>query len=90
VDEATLDFIRLDPRDPTGGVVVARVTLSRWVIMKLTFGTGAIHVKKYERHDWSYKTKLRKPTPEEEAILKRWREEVEERVQARLRAYYGR
>ena len=36
VDETTLDFIRLDPRDPTGGVVVARVTLSRWVIMKLT------------------------------------------------------
>ena len=38
----------------------------------------------------TYKSKLRKPTPEEEAILKRWREEVAARVQARLRAYYGR
>src|SRR3954452_23426072 len=38
----------------------------------------------------TYKRQFRKPTPEEEAILKRWREEVEERVQARLRAYYGR
>jgi|tagenome__1003787_1003787.scaffolds.fasta_scaffold19395932_2 hypothetical protein len=38
----------------------------------------------------TYKRQVRKPTPEEEAILKRWREEVEERVQARLRAYYGR
>ena len=36
VEEATLDFIRLDPRDPSGGVVVARVALSRWAIMKLT------------------------------------------------------
>ena len=35
VEEATLDFTRLDPRDPSGGVVVARVTLSRWAIMKL-------------------------------------------------------
>ena len=47
-------------------------------------------MKKYEPRDWSYKTKLRKPTPEEEAILERWRKEVEERVQARLRAYHGR
>ena len=46
-------------------------------------------MKKHEPHDWSYKTKLRKPTPEEESILKRWREEVEERVQARLRERYG-
>ena len=35
VEEATLDFSRLDPRDPNGGVVVSRVTLSRWAIMKL-------------------------------------------------------
>ena len=28
VQEATLDFVRIDPRDPSGGVVVARVTLS--------------------------------------------------------------
>jgi len=47
-------------------------------------------VKKYEPRDWSYKTKLRRLTPEEEAILERWRKEVEERVQARLRAYHGR
>jgi hypothetical protein len=37
----------------------------------------------------TYKSKVRKPTPEQEAILKRWREEVEERVQARLRERYG-
>jgi hypothetical protein len=57
---------------------------------EVDLGTGAIHLKKYEPHDWSYKTKVRKPTPEEEAILERWRRDVEERVQARLRAYYGR
>ena len=51
---------------------------------------GAILLKKYEPQDWSYKLKVRKPTPEEEAILERWRKEVEERVQARLRAYHGR
>ena len=47
-------------------------------------------MKKDEPQDWSYRTKLRKPTPEEEVILERWRKEVEERVQARLRAHYGR
>jgi hypothetical protein len=35
VEEATLDFARLDPRDVERGVVVARVTLSRWSIMRL-------------------------------------------------------
>ena len=35
-------------------------------------------MKKYEPRDWSYKLKTRKPTPEEEAILERWRKEVEE------------
>jgi hypothetical protein len=38
----------------------------------------------------TYTSKVRKPTPEEQAILDRWRKEVEDRVQARLRAYYGR
>ena len=35
VEEATLDFVRLDPRDVGHGVVVARVTLSRWCILRL-------------------------------------------------------
>ena len=47
-------------------------------------------MKKYEPQDWSYTMKVRKPTPEEEAILERWRKEVEERVQARLREREGR
>jgi hypothetical protein len=33
--ELTVDFARLDPRDPTGGELVARVALSRWCILKL-------------------------------------------------------
>jgi hypothetical protein len=33
--ELTLDFARLDPRDPARGELVARVALSRWCIMKL-------------------------------------------------------
>ena len=47
--------------------------------------TGAIHVKKYEPQDWSYKTKVHKFTPEEEAILKRWREEARQRAYEKLR-----
>ena len=35
IHEATLDFIRLDPRDPSGGVVVARVTLPPSCILVL-------------------------------------------------------
>ena len=35
VEEATLDFVRTDPRDFARGVVVARVTLSRWCILRL-------------------------------------------------------
>lgn len=35
VEEATLDFVRLDPRDVNRGIVVARVTLSRWCILTL-------------------------------------------------------
>ena len=35
IDEATLDFIRTDPRDADTGVVVARVALSRWCILAL-------------------------------------------------------
>jgi len=35
IEEATLDFIRLDPRGVGRGIVVARVTLSRWAIMRL-------------------------------------------------------
>jgi hypothetical protein len=33
--EATLDFIRVEPRDPRVGVVVARVTLPLYCILKL-------------------------------------------------------
>ena len=33
--ELTIDFARLDPRDPTNGELVARVALSRWSILKL-------------------------------------------------------
>ena len=40
VEEATLDFARLDPRDAERGVVVARVTLSRWSIMRLKSELG--------------------------------------------------
>ena len=35
VEEATIDFVRLDPRDPSGGVVVARVALSASCILVL-------------------------------------------------------
>ncbi len=35
VEEITLDFARLDPRDTREGVVVARVTASRWCILRL-------------------------------------------------------
>jgi hypothetical protein len=35
VEEATLDFVRIEPRDPTVGVVVARVTLPLSCILKL-------------------------------------------------------
>ena len=35
VEEATLDFVRLDPRDIGRGIVVSRVTLSRWCILSL-------------------------------------------------------
>jgi hypothetical protein len=35
VQEATLDFVRLDPRDIRSGVVVARVTVSMSCIMTL-------------------------------------------------------
>ena len=34
-DELTIDFVRLNPRDPTEGIVVARVAASRWCILKL-------------------------------------------------------
>ena len=42
-------------------------------------------MRKYEPQDWSYKTKLHKFTPEEEAILKRWREEARQKAYERLR-----
>jgi len=35
LEDVTLDFIRIGPRDPSAGVVVARVTLSRACIIKL-------------------------------------------------------
>jgi len=35
LEEATLDFLRADPRLPRSLIVVARVTLSRWCILKL-------------------------------------------------------
>jgi len=34
-DDVTIDFVRLDPRNPTEGIVVARVAGSRWCILKL-------------------------------------------------------
>jgi hypothetical protein len=33
--ELTIDFVRLDPRSPNRGELVARVALSRWCILKL-------------------------------------------------------
>jgi len=35
VEEATIDFVRVEPRDPSRGVVVARVTLPLSCILKL-------------------------------------------------------
>jgi len=35
VQEATLDFLRIDPRDPSAAIVVARITLSPWCILTL-------------------------------------------------------
>jgi hypothetical protein len=35
LEEATLDFVRIDPRDAKTAVVVARVTLSPWCILTL-------------------------------------------------------
>jgi hypothetical protein len=35
VEEATLDFVRVEPRDPSLGIVVARVTLPLSCILKL-------------------------------------------------------
>ena len=35
IEEATLDFVRLDPRDIRSGVVVARVTVSMTCILTL-------------------------------------------------------
>jgi hypothetical protein len=35
IEELTLDFVRLDPRDVRRGIVVARVVASRWCILKL-------------------------------------------------------
>jgi hypothetical protein len=34
-EELTLDFAVLDPRTPLQGELVARVTVSRWCILKL-------------------------------------------------------
>jgi hypothetical protein len=42
-------------------------------------------VKKYEPRDWSYKKKVHKFTPEEEAMLARWHEEIWARARARAR-----
>ena len=42
VEDVTLDFVRLEPRDPTSGVVVARVTLPPSCILKLKTRAGAI------------------------------------------------
>ena len=47
-------------------------------------------MKKYEPRDWSYKTKLHKFTPEEEATLQRWREEARQKAYERLRERDGR
>jgi hypothetical protein len=35
VEESTLDFVRIEPRDPTVGVVVARVAVPLSCILKL-------------------------------------------------------
>ncbi len=35
IDEFMLDFAQLDPRDPTHGIVVARIVASRPCIIKL-------------------------------------------------------
>ena len=35
IEQATLDFIRLEPRDPTYGIVVARVSVPQSCILKL-------------------------------------------------------
>lgn len=35
LDDLTLDFVRTDPRQISNGVLVARVTASRWCILKL-------------------------------------------------------
>jgi hypothetical protein len=35
VEEATLDFVRVDPRDENRATVVARVTVSRWCILRI-------------------------------------------------------
>jgi hypothetical protein len=40
VEEVTLDFVRIEPRDPLLGVVVARVTLPLSCIMKLKRDLG--------------------------------------------------
>jgi hypothetical protein len=40
LEDVTLDFIRMRPRDPTTGVVVARVTLPRSCIIKLKHELG--------------------------------------------------
>jgi ferric-dicitrate binding protein FerR (iron transport regulator) len=40
---------------------------------------------KKQPHDWSYKLKVHKFTPEEEAILQRWREEARQKAYERLR-----
>ena len=42
-------------------------------------------MKKHPPHDWSYKSKIHKFTREEEAILKRWREEARQRAYEKLR-----
>jgi hypothetical protein len=42
-------------------------------------------VKKDEPHDWGYTMKRHKLTPEEEATLQRWREEIRKRAYERLR-----
>ena len=41
-DEVTIDFVRLNPRNPTEGIVVARVAGSHWCILKLKQRLGEI------------------------------------------------
>ena len=43
----------------------------------------------YEPKPYSYKKKVRKLTPEDEAILRRWREEARKRAYEKLRERYG-